>query len=135
MGISIQISPPTASVLLRNYPELPGTPWNYLLLKPGTTLHVDQESLVLVAKVDKDVDGVRGPKAPPGHQGKGQLGYRGPLWDPMEPCFPTPVPSPITRANFNLVSRPPESVCLITQVEIQGVDLLLGCRLGDTEVT
>ena len=58
MGISIQISPPTASVLLRNYPELPGTPWNYLLLKPGTTLHVDQESLVLVAKVDKDVDGV-----------------------------------------------------------------------------
>ena len=56
VGISIQNSPPTASVLLRNYPELPGTPWNYLLLKPGTTLHVEPESLILVAKVDEDVD-------------------------------------------------------------------------------
>ena len=53
----------------------------------------------------------------------------------MEHSFPASAPSAGTRANFNLVSRPSESVCLITQVEIQGVDLLLGCRLGDTEVT
>ena len=52
--------------------------------------------------------------------------YRGPLWDLVEPSFPAPVPLAGTRANFNLVSRPPEPVCLITQVEIQGADLLLG---------
>ena len=67
-----------------------------------------------------------GSQAPPGHQGKGRLWYRGPLWDLMEPSFPAPVPLAGTRANFNLVSRPPEPVGLITQVEIQGADLLLG---------
>ena len=54
-----------------------------------------------------------------------------PLVFPMEPSFLAPFPSAGTGANFNLVSRPPESVCLITQVEIQGVDSLLGCFLGD----
>ena len=75
--------------------------------------------------------GPQWPQAPPGHQGKGRLGYRVPLWDPMEPSFLAPFPSAGTGANFNLVSRPPESVCLITQVEIQGVDSLLGCFPGD----
>ena len=60
--------------------------------------------------------------------------HRGPLLDHMEASVPAPVPSADSRANFNLVSRHTESVCLLTQVEIQGTDLLPGCCLGGTEV-